>query len=237
MARKTVEDNRTDEQKRRSERNKRYRLKLVASRQAPSHELQTVLRRPEETQKTTLLPTLIAPMLLLCLISMLLTYFQAEVYLNDGMHSWLAWSIAGICELSLLYLSVQMRSKAVARFLFVAMFVYSLGIMSYGIKKVESVRLSETGSHRALVSNVETVRQALDLAVSRKESGNVSQRLKILGDLTSQLDSARNPRVSADALMLDAQSVGFIALRAILMLISAMLVHILGGSISSFGKL
>lgn len=164
-------------------------------------------------------------------VTSLLVFFQASTYLGEGMSAYLAWGIAIACELSLWYLTILFsvkRNRFLIGVLFLSFFSYVLGTMAYGIKKnevIEVSRIEENDVNSTLLKeSVRKTQEALDLAISRKESGNVARNMKVLSDLTKRLEK---PTVENEAQtgIVEVRSIGLIFLRALLMLINAIGIH------------
>lgn len=217
MPKKIPETTLTPEQIKRRERNKRYRLKLV-------QEGETQKPSPiKEKTKYNAFHTLnkLPDILLLTAITSLLIFFQAQTYLEDAMNPWLAWSIAIVCEASLCYLSFSLRRSLVSCLLFASLFIYTLGTMTYGIKKDEAIKTGEIESHTVIKESLDRAQAGFDLALSKKESGSMAKYMKTIEALSDDL--TKTPSVGAGIVQF--QSYWIIALRAILMLINATLVH------------
>lgn len=164
-------------------------------------------------------------------VTSLLVFFQASTYLGEAMSPLLAWGIAITCELSLCYVTILFSLKQNRFFtglLFIAFFSYVLGTMAFGIKKKEGVeiyKISETDSNSSLLrESIRKTQAALDLAISRKESGNVARGTKALADLSAQMGKGMGSQHPA-AELIETRSIGLIFLRALLMLINAIAIH------------
>jgi hypothetical protein len=164
-------------------------------------------------------------------VTSLLFFFQATTYLGEAISPFLAWGIAMTCELSLCYVTILFslkRNRFFTGLLFIAFFSYVLGTMAYGIKKNEGVemhKITESDSNSNLLrESIRKAQAALDLAISRKESGNVARGTKTLADLSTQLEKSMGSQNPA-AELVETRSLGLIFLRALLMLINAIAIH------------
>lgn len=216
---------------------------------SPSHSPKTVQKQKIETMKHTETvnepdlsawrqfevlierPSLFFTMIFILGNTSLLTYFQASTYLNENMSPILAWTIALVCELALAYLTVLISLKQCRFFagvLFLSLFAYTLGTMAYGVKKNEVVSVNKAVDSdvdaKLLRENIQRTQAALDIALARKESGNIARYTKALETISTQLLEKR-PQASLSIAMIETQSTGLIFLRALLMLVGALLLH------------
>jgi hypothetical protein len=182
------------------------------------------------------MPTYAPPMphvLSLCLkvslcisITCLLCYFQAVAYAPKESLEPLHWAIAIVCEISLCYLSASLNISWASRFLFAALFTYNIGVMTYAIKRDETIKTIK----EIKGDTDEKMRQelfaktmiAFDLSAKRHETGNTARFIKILEDTTK---SPVAPMAKPMLNVLKFESISLIVLRAILMLLNALLIH------------
>lgn len=174
-------------------------------------------------------PAVFFSLLIILAVTSLLTYFQATVYLKEGFDL-ISWPLAIICELSLGTLAVFFavgRYRKMALILFVGMFAYSLGTMSYDLrvsKTREIIAAEEGGEKNGLIaSSLKQAQEALKVAIKREESGNISRHTKTVEELTMLVSKAHSPSQRTD--LITYKYDGLIFLRALLMLINAFLVH------------
>lgn len=259
MPRKIQDESLTSEQLKRRERNARYRrkneantsrvipLRRMAEGRLPETEIKkgvsgtslTSSLRPRgldlsEWKKCRIMienPGLLFSLFALLGLTALLTYFQANTYSKEAMSPFLAWSVALMCEFSLMFVTVLYslnRNRLISSFLFIAFFCYMLGTMAYDIKRGEAVETQMVTDSdfntTTLRKNIQQVQAAIDLALLRKESGNIAKHMRTLQHLSDDLlrnNVAQPKRVG----LIEVKSIGLIILRALLMLIGALLVH------------
>jgi hypothetical protein len=234
-----------DKRKKRRERNLRYRKKKSLAPSAvqkipPSPEnpipakidenpppLSPAIEPKKQTSVLSLkiFETLLS--VLLCLfISVLLVFFQADTYLEDGMSKALSYALSIQCETALLYLSASLRASYVSRALFMAIFLYTLGAMSYGVLKKESLKTDLAVSELAAESRREAVferaKRSFDLFEERGQSKNAQKSFKAMEDLLEKLEK---PKGHFDLRLYKIEAFGLVILRAIMMLLNALLVH------------
>ncbi len=185
---------------------------------------QTDPKEKEEPKKRK--PQFIFQCLLSVLITCLLIFFQAQAYSNTKTIEPLSVAISVICEISLLYLSVSIRRSFVSAFLFSSLFVYNLGVMSFSIFRDETkktvLELSEDANEKMKRSLFEMAVKTHDLSAARKETGNATKILKLMKDISENRPQETTKTITA---LYKIESIGLIILRAILMLLNAVLIH------------
>lgn len=174
-------------------------------------------------------PAVFFAVLIIVAVSSLLTYFQAEVYLKEGFDL-ISWPLAVICELSLVSLAAFFAAgyhKKTALILFVGMFLYSLGTMSYDLKmsKVKEIVAVETGGEKSILqtTSLKQAQEALAVAIKKQESGNISRHAQTVAELTKLM--SKDGGLSSTAALITYKYDGLIFLRGLLMLINAFLIH------------
>jgi len=173
-------------------------------------------------------------------ISILLCIFQAETYIEDGMSEPKSWAASVICEIGLCYLAISLRSSFLSFLLWITLFSYSLATMSYGLYKTKLVKTEEVKISKIEEDQEKTKRETLrDLFESSKiafdisaSKGHITSANKILtemkeiGDkIEEESPSVLKTAVSKDEDLINFQAYGLIALRAILMILNALLIH------------
>jgi hypothetical protein len=185
----------------------------------------------ETVSKTSYLILLPNACLLVSIISLLI-YFQTTTYMEDlGLDLVTSVSISAICEGSLVYLSFAMRRSIASAFLFLSLFTYTLGTMSYGIKNTEAIEENRFLNQTVLKDNLRRAQEAFDLAQDRKETGYASRHLKTIERMSSEIDET-----IVETRLTRFKTFWFISLRAILMLVSALIVHRVACIIQSISR-
>jgi hypothetical protein len=162
-------------------------------------------------------------------ITCLLTYFQAAAYLHEGFGV-ISYPIAIICEVCLAILAVFYslgHNQKTAILLFVGMFVYSLGTMSYDLRSSQEKEVTshEQGSEKQILieSSLKSAQASLAIAQEKKESGNISRHTKTVEDLTTLVTKGTKSEIKSG--LITYKYDGLIYLRALLMMINGFLIH------------
>ncbi len=222
--------NLTPEQEKRKARNDRYRNKQKASKNRL--ELIPNILNIEPLLKKNLFRKesipLIAKGLILSSITILLIFFQARAYAKE--HAALSWSIAILCETSLLYLSLLMRRSLFAKILFAVLFLYTLAAASFDVKKTEVFQTSSKASHDLKVSSLKDLiklsHEDIDRSLAKGET--INRRLKDLGEIIKSLNSVlaeKNETAFYSLDLIQYEVWMLIVLRCLLMCISALLIR------------
>lgn len=235
-------ESKEERQKRlRQERNQRFRdKKKTASPIQASVTLQNhspVLSRIEDSKSSLNLLVIIS---LSVSITVLLCYFQAHTYIEDGMSKPLSWAISIVCETSLCYLSTTLKASRMSQLLWSSIFSYSLATMSYGLFKDEAFKKAvvtkEDASHEKDEIRLETLRetfdstrQAFSLSIEKGQIRNAQNLIKSMEDLSEKMTEKREnmPQIETAKAneLLRYEAYGLIVLRAILMILNAVLIH------------
>ena len=158
-------------------------------------------------------------------ITSLLIYFQAAAYSDSKVIEPLGVTISIVCEISLLYLSVSLRRSFVSCFLFGVLFIYNLGVMSFAIKREETQKtiseIREDPNEIMRRSLFEKAISSYDLSAAKRETGNTTKILKMMKDISTEQPSKEPPMLE----LYKIEAFGLIILRAILMLLNALLIH------------
>lgn len=163
----------------------------------------------------------------LCIsVTSLLCYFQAVAYAPKDSLEPLHWAIAIICEISLCYLSGSLHISWASRSLFACFFSYNLAVMTYSIERDKTIKSSKEIKEdigeimkQELFTKAKT---AFDISAKRQESGNVSKFLKTMEDTAKMTAS---PEAAQMINVFKFEAVSLVILRAILMLLNALLIH------------
>lgn len=159
-------------------------------------------------------------------ITSLLIYFQYTAYISSESLEPLSLAMSGVCEISLLYLSASLRQSFVACFLFVCLFAYNLGVMSFSVMRDEIKKTElETMEDPKEVMKRDIFKRAVssfDLSLSKKETWNTNKILKIMTDVSKEVE-VKEAKPMLELFKIEA--IGLIVLRAILMLLNALLIH------------
>lgn len=173
-------------------------------------------------------------------ISILLCIFQAETYIEDKMSEPKSWAASILCEIGLCYLAIYLRSSFLSFVLWISLFSYSLATMSYGLYKTKSVKTEEVKISKIEEDQEKTKRETLrDLFESSKiafdisaSKGHITSANKILTEMKElgdkiEVEAPSVPKivVSKDEDLINFQAYGLIALRGLLMILNALLVH------------
>lgn len=158
-------------------------------------------------------------------ITSLLIYFQAEAYSEDDLITPLNCAVSIICEISLLYLSGTLRRSFVSWFLFLSLFFYNLGVMTFHVKQKEIKKISlEIKNDPAEIMRQDIFEKAIisfDLSARKSETGNTAKILKMMSDIRAEQPKEKPPMIQLHEI----EAFGLIILRAILMLLNALLIH------------
>lgn len=233
------------------ERNERYRQKkkmenqpekpkssqvtsplTITTPNLPSQEMETPRLSSQVSVETRL--SMFVSVSLSVSITVLLCYFQADAYIKDKMVESLAYSISIICETVFLYVSASLRRSFIYPILFLAMFSYNLGIMSYPVYKNHSIQKNDTDLNETKLDVLgdvfEKAKTAFDLAAARgqiKNARSLITTLEKFGEKIAEpvLSENKEEKIFLDKEVLLFQAISLIALRAILMLFNAVLIH------------
>lgn len=168
---------------------------------------------------------LMFPISLCISVTSLLIYFQAQAYSEDNSITPLNCAVSIICEISLLYLSGTLRRSFVSWFIFLSLFVYNLGVMTFHVKQKEVKKIAlEIKNDPAEIMRQDTFEKALvsfDLSAKKRETGNTAKIIKILTDIRAEEPKEKPPMIQ----LYKIETFGLVILRAILMLFNALLVH------------
>lgn len=163
----------------------------------------------------------------LCIsITSLLIFFQAEAYSNTKTIEPLNIAVSMICEISLLYLSGSLSRSFVSSFLFCCLFAYNIAVMSFAVLREETKKvateITEDPKEVMKRSIFERAISSYDLSASKKETWNTTKILKIMRDISTEPEIKEvKPMVE----LYKVEAFGLIILRAILMLLNAVLIH------------
>lgn len=176
----------------------------------------------------TLFDTLsfVFPILLCVSITSLLVYFQAQAYSDGNLIKPLDCAVSIVCEISLLYLSASLRHSFASWVLFLALFVYNLGVMTFAVRRDETKKtLTEIREDPKETMKRDLFQRALvsyDLSAMRKESGNMNKSLSLMKEVSAEREvKEEKPMIE----LYKIEAFGLIVLRAILMLLNALLIH------------
>jgi hypothetical protein len=173
-------------------------------------------------------PITIAGVLFILAITVILVVLQTIAYTNMGQSLGLPISI--VCEMALVVLMVinfHGWKKICSATVTLLLFCYNLGLMSFNVIHSEGVKtataLKENYKLKNLNYDITLAQKALSLATTKQESGNIKFHSARIDRLRGRLDVLTPKFVRRQ--ISQVRNWGMISLRAILMLLNALLAH------------
>ena len=168
-------------------------------------------------------------------VTILLTLTQYQVYESEKVP--FAFPMAILSEIALLALvAIPFYGfpRIVAFLIFIGLFIYSLGVLSYDLKRDSLVAVSRiqdlSGSSVQLSRSLELAQSALDQAIRKGESGNIKTHGNNVSDLQKLYQKEQEKRtqlVAPTKDLVENKFSGLTAFRALMMLFNVLMVHTL----------
>ncbi len=175
-------------------------------------------------------PQVFFSLLLILAVTSLLVIFQYQAYISSGYSVIISSLIAVITELCLIFLTIiySVSKSKISAILFITTAAYSLCFMSLDIKDNEASQMSASQkndeTYQNLSKSLSQTQKALEIATKRRESGNMSKYSKQVTELTQLLASQKTNETVSNVIKYRSSSL--IVLRALLMCILALVIHI-----------